>query len=181
MSEDFNEGVAIIGKILAPHGLDGAVKVYPYTDFPDRYRDLDEVTVALGDEQIRIGVEKATLSGRFWLIKLTGVGDRDAAERLRDGLLQIPLSSRVPLPEGRYYFDQLVGLKVFTSAGELLGRVTGIIVTGGHDLYVVRPLGLPAEEQAKDFLLPAVKEFIREIDPGRGRIVADPPEGLLDL
>lgn len=179
MPDDSNDGFATIGKILAPHGLDGTVKVYPYTDFPERCHDLDEVTVALGRERRRMHVERASVFGRFWLIGLAGIGDRDAAGRLRDGLLQIPLSSRVPLPDGYYYFDQLVGLEVFTSAGELLGRITGVIATGGHDLYVLQPDGLPVKE--KEILLPAVKEFIKEIDPGRGRMVVDPPEGLLDL
>ena len=81
------------------------------------------------------------------------------------------------LPEGRFYYDQLIGLQIYSPDDELLGLIIDIITTGGHDLFLVEQAG----GEGKKALIPAVKKFIRQVDLGAGRIVADLPEGLLDL
>jgi 16S rRNA processing protein RimM len=179
LADQFNEDVAI-GQILSPHGVAGMSKVYPYTDYPERCHDLDRVTLELNGERSRLKVEKAAIYGRFWLLKFAGIDSREQAGRLTGGLLFIPMADRISLPEGSYFYDQITGLQVYTVAGEQLGEITGVISTGGHDLYVLKqkPDG-PAP--GREILLPAVRRFIKKIDPAAGRMVVDLPDGLTEL
>ena len=89
-------------------------------------------------------------------------------------LLTVPLSERVKLPPDTYYLDQIIGLDVFTTAGECLGRVTEILQTGSNDVYVVRP----TEKGQKDLLLPALKSVVKKVDLQAGRMEVDLPRGL---
>lgn len=173
------EQAATIGKLLSPHGVAGLVKVLPYSDFPERCRELRRVTVELDGRQSRMTVEKAAVYGRFWLLKLQGVDTREQAARLSGGLLQIPLAERVPLPEGRYYFDQIIGLQVVTAGGKHLGEITDVISTGGHELYVIRQTA-GGGDPSGELLLPAVHRFVKEIDLAGGQMVVELPEGLAE-
>lgn len=169
-------GVAV-GRILAPHGTAGLLKVLPLTDFPGRCRELKEVTCELDGSRRLLTVERAALHGRFWLIKFSDIDTREGAVALRGALILINADERVALPAGSYYYDQLIGLKVYNRAEECLGQVEEIIPGPGHDLYLVRrPL-----PEVNSFLLPAVKAFVLDIDPAAGRITAEPPPGLMDL
>jgi 16S rRNA processing protein RimM len=78
----------------------------------------------------------------------------------------------MPLPDHTYYRDQIVGLRVVTTAGETLGTITEILVTGSNDVYVVR-------DEQRETLIPALKEIVREVDVTGGRMVIDPVDGLL--
>lgn len=169
-------GVAV-GKILAPHGVAGLLKTLPLTDFPERCEELAEIACDLNGRRRWLTVERATLHGRFWLIKFAGIDSREEAAALRGGWILIRPEERVTLPAGRYYYDQLIGLMVYNTAGECLGQLRKIIPGAAHDHYLIRGAG----PDKKEFLLPAVKEFVLEIDLSGGRIVAEPPAGLLEL
>ena len=174
----FNENDdVVIGEILSPHGIGGMLKVFPYSDFSERIDKLHEAELVRETTRRSMAVEKASLYGRFWLIKFQGVDTREEARRLSGSLLVIPKDKRMYLPEGRFYYDQLIGLQIYSPDDELLGLIIDIITTGGHDLFLVEQAG----GEGKKALIPAVKKFIRQVDLGAGRIVADLPEGLLDL
>ncbi len=168
---------ALIGKVLSPHGTGGILKVFPYSDFPERIKLLETVELILDHGRERMFIERAEVYGRFWLIKFKGVETREDAGRYSGSGLVIPQHERVSLPEGHYYFDQLVGLMVYNSAGVMLGSIIDIISTGGHDLYQVRLDGI---EERKVFI-PAVKKFVRQVDLSAGIVTVDLPEGLLNL
>lgn len=168
---------AVIGKVLAPHGLDGVVKVYPYTDFPERIKLLDEVELLFDSERRKMLIDKASLSNRFWLIKFKSIETREQAETIRDSLVLIAKQDRLPLKADSYYHDQLVGLAVYTAEGIQIGTVIDIINTGGHDLLQVES----GREDEKKFLVPVVKKFIDRVDLQEGRIIVQLPEGLLEL
>lgn len=169
-------GVAV-GRVVAPHGTAGLLKVLPSTDFPERCYDLKEVTCELRGTRRLVTVERAALHGRFWLIKFAGIDTREEAAALRGAWILIRPEERVILPAGSYYYDQLIGLKVYNTAGECLGQIKDIIPGAAHDLYLVRR----DEPDEKEFLLPAVKAFVLEIDLSGGRIIAEPPAGLMEL
>ena len=79
-----------------------------------------------------------------------------------------------PLEPGEYYYYQVLGLDVFNTQGEWLGTLTRIWSKKGGDLYVV-------QGTAKEYLIPAVKEIIEQIDLRGRKIIVNPPPGLLDL
>jgi len=158
----------LIGEITSPQGLKGEVRVYPHTDFPERFSELDSVGVQCGAAPVQVtAIEKAHTVGNVIVLKLAGVNTRDDAERLRGARLLIPASWAVELGEDEYYYHQLLGLEVVTTAGESLGPITAIWPTGANDVYET-PLAL----------IPAVKEFVLEVDLENGRMLVEARSGL---
>jgi 16S rRNA processing protein RimM len=96
----------------------------------------------------------------------------DAASRYENSLLSVERGS-VPLEDGEFFYDQIIGLSAFTTEGALIGQVVDIFETGSNDVYVVR-------QDAKEYLIPAIKDVVKEIDLGNKRIIIKVMEGLLD-
>jgi len=108
------------------------------------------------------------------LLRLSDIGDRTAAEKLRGKELTIRREDAVALPEGRFFWHEVIGLSVVNaSTDEVLGRVVDILETGANDVYVVRP------PQGKEILVPAIKDVVKEIDPAHGRMVVEPLPGMI--
>ena len=164
----------IVGRVGKPHGVHGDVLVDIITDFPERLQD--GVEFGLGEEDgpsethrvFRIRYHK-----RRWLLSVVGVRDRSVVESWSGRYLFLPEQSLDELPEGYYYEHHLVGLAVISVAGEPLGTVTGIDPESPQTLLLVR-------RDRREFLIPYVPEIVREVDLDGGRIVVDPPRGLLD-
>ncbi|MDY6825645.1 MAG: ribosome maturation factor RimM [Bacillota bacterium] len=166
----------VIGKILSPHGVKGLVKVYPCSDFPERVYRLGEVLLQHGSQSCWMTVETGSVFGHLWLIKFKGIESRDEALVLKGALLMIPQSERLSLPEGTYYYDQIIGLQVF-SEGELMGRIVDILNTGGHGLLIMQK----EDQENKTVLIPAVKKIVKRVDLETGTVEVELPEGLLEL
>jgi 16S rRNA processing protein RimM len=105
------------------------------------------------------------------LVQFEGVGSREEAEALHGQELTIARSQVAPLPEGKHYQFELMGLSVRTTAGEPLGRVTDIFATGSNDVLVV-------EDDDREILIPMLEGVIVSVDPAAGTLVVEPPPGL---
>lgn len=162
-----------VGEIVGAFGIRGEVKVLPQTDFPDRFARTP--TLYLGDARAPRAVQSARQHQRIVLLKLDGVDDETAAARLRGLTLWIPESERTPLTDNQFYLHDVVGLKVVHVNGQPLGEVVDFITGSGNDLFVVR--AIPGGREA---LLPAVREFVRELDIPGGVLRVDPIPGLFD-
>jgi 16S rRNA processing protein RimM len=169
--------MAVIGKIVKAHGIRGELKVQPYSDFPERVGLLTRVYLDAGGADKAYQVLKASVHGRFWLISLEGVNNPEQAEQLSGTLVKIPLAERIPLPEGTYYLDELIGLDVYTVEGQLLGCLSEVLQTGSNDVYVVSS-GEPGKG-AKQILIPALRSVVVHLDPQQKRMEVALPEGLL--
>lgn len=169
--------MAVIGKIIKAHGVRGELKVHPYSDFPERVRSLTRVFLESGGTDKPYQVLSAFVHGRFWVLSLEGVTNPDEAEPLRGTLVKIPLAERVPLPEGTYYLDELIGMEVYTAEGLYLGRLSEVLQTGSNDVYVVN--GEDTGKGPRQILIPALKSVVVYLDPVRKRMEIIPPEGLL--
>ncbi|BDG60600.1 ribosome maturation factor RimM [Caldinitratiruptor microaerophilus] len=162
-----------IGQIVAPQGLRGAVRVYPLTDFPERWPALREVYV--GDEprprRCRfVGFVRAGMP----VLELEGVHDRSAAETLRGRELRVDAAALHPLPEDTFYVFQLVGMVAEDPEGTRLGRVEAVEPAPAADVLVIR---LEAGHRAR---VPFVRQFVERVDPAAGRVVIRPIPGLLE-
>lgn len=168
-----------IGKFISPFGLKGEVKVFPYSDFPERCKLLREITVqGESGSETRL-VKEARVYKNLWIIHLEGCDSREDAALLNGSLLKIPAAERIPLPEGSYYFDELIGLAAVGTGGEKLGEVRDILQAGGNDVYVIKRE--PVDEgPANEILVPAVRSVVKEINLQEGYMLLDLPEGLLD-
>ena len=164
----------IVGTVGKPHGVHGDVLVDIITDFPERLQA--GVRFGLGGEDgpseffevFRVRLHK----GR-WLLSVTGLRDRATVEAWRGRSLYLPEQDPDSLPEGYYYEHELVGLECVDRSGEPLGTVTAIDPGPVQTRLVVR-------RDRRDFLVPYVPEIVCTVDLEAGRLVLDPPAGLLD-
>ncbi|WP_186832422.1 ribosome maturation factor RimM [Micromonospora endolithica] len=181
----------IVGRIGKPHGIRGEVTVEVRTDEPeDRFapgavlrtepgaRPRDEpgaVPVAY-----RVPAELTVEAARFHqgrlLVAFEGVLDRDTAEALRGTMLAVDSGDVTPPEDPEEFHDhQLVGLAVVTPGGDSLGEVVRIDHAPASDLLVLR------RPEGRTALIPFVRAIVPEVDLAGGRVVVDPPAGLLDL
>jgi 16S rRNA processing protein RimM len=164
---------ATIGKVVAPFGVRGELKVRLLTDIPNRFIGLD--TVHVGPSHARHAIESVRpYKGDMIILKLEGIDDANSAETLRNAELQIPLSKLAQLPPDSYYQHDILGLHVFTLEGRDLGTIVDIIVTGSNDVYVIK---MP---DGRQLLIPAIKDVIKQIDLIRHTMHIDLLPGLLD-
>jgi 16S rRNA processing protein RimM len=147
----------------------GELRVTPLTDDPRRFRGLREV--ALGERVYAVEAARLLPTGVV-LLRLSGVGTPEEASALHGKALSVPVEEAAPLPEGAYYPYQLVGLRVETSAAESLGALAEVLQLPANDVYVVRG-------ERGEVLIPALKEIVRDIDLEAGKMVVEPPPGLL--
>jgi 16S rRNA processing protein RimM len=168
-----SEDLIKIGQITGPHGIRGEVRLFPLTDFPERFTTLRQAL--LGPEARPIALRCRGTVKNLIILEIEGVTDRDQAEKLRLMYLQVPKADIYPLPEGYHYVFDLIGLDVVDPEGNPLGKLVDVDrASPAHDLYVVET-GL-----RKRYMVPAVKEFVREIDLEKGRVVIAPIPGLLE-
>lgn len=154
-----------LGQILKPQGIRGELKAELYTDNPDRVRDLAQVLLGDPPALQPVSVAGARTDGRFAYLKLNGVCDRDAAEKLRGKTLYIRREDAAPIPAGSFYISDLIGLVVETDTGEQIGMLKDVLQTGAADVYVVSRTG------REDLLFPAADGVFVERNPQAGRIV----------
>ena len=164
-----------IGEIINTHGHLGEVRVWPLTDFPERFQDLKQVLINKNGSLITLHIEQARTHKQFIIIKFNEITDMNDADALRGALLQIPMEELKELPENTFYIFDLIGLKVSADTGEQLGRITNVLQTGGNDVYVVKPT------EGKEILIPALKHVVKEINTREKTMVVTLLPGLLDI
>lgn len=164
-----SENLFTVGRIVAPWGIRGEVKVEILTDNPTRFAPNSHLFL----KGSPVLIERARAIGKSAVVKLKGVDTRDSAEALRDQVLEVPESDLMPLQPGEYYEHQIIGMLVCTKDGDVLGTVTEVLPTGSNDVYVVRG-------EKKEYLIPAIADVVKEIDLERGRMEISVISGLLD-
>ncbi|SDQ97491.1 ribosome maturation factor RimM [Thermostaphylospora chromogena] len=163
----------VVGRIGRPHGVRGEVTVDVRTDDPDRRfavgSTLDTDPPSAGPLRVRSTRNHAGLL----LVRFDGVDDRNAAEALRGTLLVVDAEDLPPLDDPDEFYDhQLIGLAVWTVDGERVGQVADVL-HHGQDLLVVR-------RGTEEVYVPFVRALVPEVDLDGGRLVIDPPPGLLN-
>ncbi len=165
---------ATIGKVVAPFGVRGELKILSFTDIPSRFEELE--TIYLGPDHLCFQIKSARpYKGEMVVLKLAGIEDANTAETLRNHILAIPISQLAKLPPDSYYQHDIVGLQVVTLDGRTIGEIIDIIETGSNDVYVVK-----AATGGKEQLIPAIKEIIKQVDLVNKMMYIEPMKGLLD-
>ena len=165
----------LLGKIMAPHGVRGQLRVFL---FSGEYASIDGLkTVMLqAPNRTRETFEVAGTAhhGKKFLLALKNFDDVNQVLHLAGRELYVNADQLPVLSEGEYYWRDLVGLQVVTAEGESLGTLTEIIATGSNDVYVV-------QGGDREYLIPALEDVVREINLVDRVMKVSPPEGLLDL
>jgi len=163
-----------IGKTRKTFGVKGEIKIEPMTDHPERFKDLRRVylTSPRGEEKACTVTSVRYMNGEPVLL-LKGYDTPEKSRELNGWLVQVPREEAVPLPEGQYYWFELIGMEVESEAGEKLGTIIDIFETGSNDVYVMKA-------GKREIYLPATREVIRRIDRTTKHMVIHVMEGLLD-
>jgi len=177
-----------IGTVVAPQGLKGELRVYPHSDFPQRFRTPGRrwLQRSGANEPHPIELEWGRpLPGKgLYALKLAGIADREAAEAVRGSWLLVPARDRPELADGEHHVADLVGLRVrHHRTGEVLGTVTDFFAVG-NELLQVR-LAQPAAtvqraQPTRTVLVPFVRAIVPTVEAAAGYLTVDPPPGLLD-
>ena len=164
-----------VGRVTGTHGLKGAIRVRP--DNPDSEAlspGMPVVFEGRGDPPREYVVKSVARAGAAALrIELDGIDSIDSAEALRGGVLSVRASQLSPPEPGEFYYYQVVGCEVFTTAGVRIGSVTEVFGTGANDVWVVR-------DGEREVLVPVIEDVVKAIDLGARRMTIEPVPGLLD-
>ena len=148
----------IVGKVGAPRGLDGTLRIIPLTDFEGRFDDMKEISV--GGKIFRIEMVKHV--GKQLCMKFAGVNNRDAAKTLTNKFLTVDRENLAPLAENEFYTFDVIGCEVFVDDRKL-GTVTDVFKTGSNDVL----------EIDGTILIPALKAVVLSIDIAAKKIIID--------
>ena len=166
------KGAVLIGKIVGVHGIKGANKFKSYAESLSVFRPGQSLLMRdnrNGETNVEIRWVKSHTGTP--LISFKGVTGRDQAEALIGNELFIPESELPALDEDTFYWYELIGLEVYTTGSEYLGRIESIFPTGSNDVYVVK-------DRQKEVLVPALESVVIDIDLDNKRMQVDLPEGL---
>ena len=176
-----------VGQIVNTHGNKGEVKVYPLTDDPARFEELKQVYAGAGADAganpgdaadndaavISLNIRTVRYLKNMALLTFEEINDMNQAIKLKGKYLSIPETELKPLPEGRYYIYQLIGLDVY-EGDRYFGKITEVLKPGGNDVYVVR------DEEKQEILIPVLKWVVHGVDLEAKRVEVVLPPGLLE-
>lgn len=165
-----------VGKIVGPHGLTGEVKVEIHTDNQHRFDVGNELLI--GSELWLAVIASSRPHRGMQLVRFAEVVDRVGAEELRGEWLYIPDEAAMELDDQTFWVHQIVGLRVLTSEGKELGKVSEVLFTGANDVYVVKTP--ETINQGRDLLIPALESVVESVDLAEGILQVTLPPGILE-
>ena len=162
-----------VGVLGGAFGVAGEVRLKSFTAEPEAIAEYAPLETEDGSRQFDMQISRA-LKGGF-AVRLSGVRSKEDADALKGVQLFVPRDRLPQLPDDEFYHADLIGLEGVDTGGATLGHVHAVQNHGAADLLELRVPG-----QSTTVLLPFTLDIVPTVDLSRGRIVADPPEGLLD-
>lgn len=161
----------IVGKIISTHGIKGELKVFPLTDDINRFKDLKEAYI--GEEKLKVQVVGVKFNKDKPIIRFKEFDNINQVLKFKDLYLYVDDENLIQLEENEYFVFQLLGCEVEDIEGKSIGILEDIISTPSNDVYVIR-------HGDKEYLVPAIKEFVKDIDINSKLIRIDPIEGMIE-
>jgi 16S rRNA processing protein RimM len=165
-----------VGKIVNTHGIRGEVRVISKTDFPEeRYKVGNTLYLFMpkATTPIELTIKSHRSHKNFDLLTFEGIENINEVEKFRDGILKVPESQLGNLPEGEYYYHEIIGCIVTTLEGEEIGKISEILSPGANDVWVIKGKG------GKELLIPYIDDVVKKVDIKEKIILIEPLEGLL--
>jgi 16S rRNA processing protein RimM len=176
-SSNNNQDLIQIGKITGAHGIRGAVKVHSYSDSGKCYRRIGDLVVVGADgRRLDHRVEWSRPHKNGMRLGIREITTRNQAEAMVGCGIFIARSSLPPLDADTNYWADLIGMAVYDTDDQPLGRIVEIIPTGANDVYVVET---PKGHAVDEILLPATASVVLEVDLPGNRMRVDVPDGLI--
>lgn len=169
-----------VGAITQTHGIRGEVKVFPMTDDVSRFKNMKELILDTGKEQIVLEVTSARPQKNLVILKFKGIDNINDVEKYKGCGLFVTKENRVKCKKDEYFIADLIGLRAIDEEGEVFGTISDVIQTGANDVYVV------TTKQGEEVMIPAIKDCILEVsveeqDGQTGYVRIHLLPGLLDL
>ena len=177
------EALAVVGCIARTHGNRGQVVIDPETDLLEhRFQDGAMLYANVDGDTRPFRIVTVRFHAGRPIVRLGGVDTMNQAEALAGLELRAPAAELPALPPDSYYHHQLVGCVVRTTAGAPVGTVTAVQRAAGAHRLLVRPDGGRKGDAGEgEIEVPLAEPICVRVDPERGSIVIDPPDGLLEL
>jgi 16S rRNA processing protein RimM len=118
-------------------------------------------------------LERVRWQGRTPILKFRDIDSREDAHRLAHAVVQIARAVIPPLPPGKFYLFEIIGLEVITDGGRPVGRIRDVLLLPANDVYVI-------DAPEGEILIPATREIVRDVDISRKKVVIHPLPGLLE-
>lgn len=166
-----------VGKIVNTHGINGEVRVISNTDFAEeRYAPYNELHLFLPGkkEGIPLTVKSHRVHKNFDLLKFDGYENINDVVQWKNSILKVTEEQLSDLPDGEYYFHEIIGCEVRTIDNEVIGIIKEILTPGANDVWVV------ARENGKDVLIPYIDQIVMDVSIEDKRIVIKLMEGLIE-
>lgn len=161
------------GKFVGTHGVRGGLRVQPWCDSPEFLCGLARLYFKNGDEMEQLTVRSSRPHGNIVIMELEGVTSIEQAERLRGRVLYLNRED-LRLAEGQYLISDLLDCAVFDDmTGEALGKITEVSKTGANDVWHI-------ERDGQEYLIPAIDEVVKQVEPENGRVTIHPIKGIFD-
>ncbi|MCI9076237.1 MAG: 16S rRNA processing protein RimM [Dorea sp.] len=162
-----------VGVISSTHGIRGEVKVFPTTNDASRFKELKQVYLETGKEQIPLEIERVKFFKRSVILKFKGIDDINDIEKYRGKSLLIDREDAIELEENEYYIADMLGIEVYTEDGGRFGSLRDVMETGANDVYIIET------EEYGEVLIPAIQDCILDVDVEAGRMTIHLMEGLI--
>lgn len=166
-----------IGKIVNTQGLKGEVRVYPLTDYKERFEELEYVYIEGMDKKFEI--EKVRYKKQLAIIKFKDLNSINDVENFKNMNITIDKSQLRKLPEDVYYIFDLIGSSVYDENNNFIGKLVDVIQNSAQDIYIVE-LDKNLNKKSKKVMIPAVKEFIKSINIKNKTIIVRLIEGMIE-
>ncbi len=167
--------LVIMGRVLAPFGVHGWVKLYTYTEMLDSlgshktwWVGRDDVSGNFRDFREVVPAAFA-VQGKSVVAKFFACEDRDAALAMKGSLIAVPRASLPANDDGEYYWADLIGLEVVRTDGSKLGEVAELLETGANDVLRV----IDGKEGCRELLIPFIASAVIDVDLARRRICVE--------
>lgn len=174
-----------VGAIATTHGVRGEVKVFPMTDDVKRFKKLKKILLDTGKGYQELEIAQVKFFKNMVILKFKGIDNINEIEKYKGRGLFVTREQAVTCEKDEYFIADLIGLQVFTEAGELLGEIKDVLQTGANDVYVVQisensPYVQQVANPNRELLLPAIQECIRNVDMEGRRMQVYLMPGLME-
>ncbi len=163
-----------VGVITTTHGLKGEVKVYPTTDSPERFLELDEVILRMANIEKTLNIENVRFFKQMVIVKFKGLNRIEDVENFRQAELYVSRENAAHLEEGEYYIGDLIGMEVFTEDGKPFGTLKDVMETGANDVYIIDSI------EHGEVLVPVIKDCILDVNIEEEKMIIHLLPGLID-
>ena len=167
------EDLLKVGVITTTHGVRGEVKVYPTTDEPERFLDLEYVLLDTGKELRRLDIKNVRFFKNLVILKFDGIDNINDIENYKGRDLWIPREEAQELDEDEYYIADLLGMKVLLEDGSEFGTLKNVMETGANDVYIVDRV------DGEEILLPAIHDCVLDVDVEKNTMTVHLMKGLV--